>query len=670
MRLDRTLAKAFIIFSLCLAAALHAAPPKRLQILVPVYREYQNGNLQRFVKSLLDLKTHPTIKTDIDLIISVNHPQDASVEIRKENKTTLDYLRNLQPELPAHVHLHVIDQTNPGLKETRMGEIRQNLFVASYQDGPADFEDTIVHHMDADSTLPENYLLELQTAYSDPSVQWSMFGMDFALASESPIENTKRVLEHQLGLAIYEGANVFLDRTSTSHPPRIVSRKRALQNIGGIPSVISAEGDALIKSFKKTFGPPLSLASTRISTAARARVDSFIGKSLLDKQLHQSEEHLNVVKAKSLTRATLIKIKILYPSYFEIYEQKIQAVLNAQKQINHFRHETLKKIATAIAQHGVSHASVKKLLRQGDVFFQNDWLVGELQKMLQEHDNNVSAVVQIFCDNFSHFVNPLLSDQSESLYKVRVASDALFEAKKNSSETPINSDQRLRLSEEITHWWIETIEKRLQLEALWYKLFQTIYIPGENAGNIISNLFDHNVMQQHSLRDSDHPLAALGQIHEELMQTLSDLGTISTMVDKSKLLELWHPVQLSQASFVNFQELADSLRHFRNKLKIPALKTTHLQKWNLILGQQVAQLRNRHFKKITLPEWLVNLDYGIFSFGQIVSKQQRLSRTEFLKRLDNALTQAEDLTNQKPDWFINRRYLKPSCKSIILKSRR
>ena len=273
---------------------------KTISIIIPVYSELSNGNINRLLKNLSELDTDSLPKEiEVQFVFIVNNTKSTSEEIKDENKKTVDLLnQRLINEYPTEIRLLdtlkskgiqliIIDRVYPGFQERKIGVIRNLGFqkameTASNRDSTQHF----IANLDADTTIPRNYLTAIESRFSnnsevktilinrqfyiEPGTHSSLYASTYVLRA---IDKQKFVID---AMDIRTKDEIINDFGG----PQIIVRASELKEVGGIPKIDSGEDILLVNKLWKKGGifRDMELA---VRTGDRARIDGYDAKSRL-----------------------------------------------------------------------------------------------------------------------------------------------------------------------------------------------------------------------------------------------------------------------------------------------------------------------------------------------------------------------------------------------------
>ena len=153
----------------------------RLIIVIPCYKE---PDLLRSLQSLFDCR-RPAFLTEV--IVVINHPEDASEAVRKQNEKSLrDALSWVGNHPDPRLQFHIIYCPDLPVKDAGVGLARKTgMDEALYRFARFGTAQGIIAGFDADSVCDSNYLEEIGKAFEDPKVNGA------SIYYEHPTEGTE-----------------------------------------------------------------------------------------------------------------------------------------------------------------------------------------------------------------------------------------------------------------------------------------------------------------------------------------------------------------------------------------------------------------------------------------------------------------------------------------------
>jgi hypothetical protein len=249
-----------------------AAGAPRFLLLVPVYRELDNGNLARFFGSV---EAAGGAAADVDLFFLVNNgPEAASArdEAFGENQRTIAFLRE-RGAGPGRVS--VLDLSTAGF-EKNMGKLRQaGLDAWRERTGAAELARTVVVHLDADVKLPAGFFGRLGRLYgSYPELGAAFFRRDYDLRGVPAAELLFTHHRYRLRKALFDFTNVrnFLSEGLATY--QLSARFLAHEEAGGFPPLAKDEDSVFTQALcAKVWWA--HVADLELITEDRTRAEGF-----------------------------------------------------------------------------------------------------------------------------------------------------------------------------------------------------------------------------------------------------------------------------------------------------------------------------------------------------------------------------------------------------------
>ncbi len=326
------------------------APIRKLVVVVPLYREFYNQNLGRLLQSLASQTKSRTCSTPlkIEVVFVVNNTWDASQEVRQENRETVAYLNALAegrvPSVrPGHqdllaavatvqnseLKIRVIDKVDPGFLERNIGNVRNvgnQQVLASLPESEDPY--TVIWQMDADTIIPANAAAKIQDVFSRGRYSFALLGMDYEVEPGSEKAVYQRHMVETLLAAWWEFEAAIKGTFVGGGGPRIVALASTLRRVGGIPQVPIGEDVQLIANLKEQFGPTgTNIVNLRVTTAFRARADSYDGKFYLERLGLSREIPSKLLEKESLLVEKENEIASWGPDWKEMLRQEREVLL-------------------------------------------------------------------------------------------------------------------------------------------------------------------------------------------------------------------------------------------------------------------------------------------------------------------------------------------------------
>lgn len=273
----------------------------RLIVVVPVYKEYANGNIFRLMESFTK-QTAPLNTFELLLVVNntpeavaaqtpgyVENQQTIALGRYFEGKNTLptgltEYQaqvvtkaksRGRESDGRTGLPIYFVDLSSQGL-EKNIGRLRDigvqeamRRFAANGQAGEG-----IVAQLDADTVVEPQYVEKILQHFENPTTESLFVHLDYFTA-EGPEELFRTSFHHQYGTIGYRSwMNLITGGEFEAGGPQAVAKVKALQKIGGIKHLEAGEdwllADELRTKTKNVFAPEV-----RVYTSDRAREEGY-----------------------------------------------------------------------------------------------------------------------------------------------------------------------------------------------------------------------------------------------------------------------------------------------------------------------------------------------------------------------------------------------------------
>jgi hypothetical protein len=282
----------------------------RLCVVVPMYAEYENGNVFRLIESFTKQSAPPE---SYEVICLVNNTPDA-VRTRSngyvENQLTLaigkyingggalpeglnDYRRGaLEKAKEKGIVLHMVDFSTTGV-ERNIGKIRDiGLEEATRRfQTNGQGQEGLVAQMDADTIVEPHYVEKILQYFSDPKVESLFINLDY-FTSEGTEDLFRTSFHHQYQIAFDQWINTLGNSKVEVGGPQTIARVKAYQRIGGIVHQDMAEDFRLSESLSNQteyrFAPDI-----RVYTSDRAREEGYDARMRLERMTGEEEFRFN-----------------------------------------------------------------------------------------------------------------------------------------------------------------------------------------------------------------------------------------------------------------------------------------------------------------------------------------------------------------------------------------
>lgn len=155
--------------------------PERQPGLIVVMPCCNEPDLLRSLQSLYDC-TPPVCFTEV--IVVINHPEDAGADARRQNEQSLHTARLWAEGHPAaHLRFHVAHIPDVPVKQAGVGFARKaGMDEAVYRFNLFDAKDGVIAGFDADAVCDPNYLTEIERCFSNTAVNGASVYFEHPLA--------------------------------------------------------------------------------------------------------------------------------------------------------------------------------------------------------------------------------------------------------------------------------------------------------------------------------------------------------------------------------------------------------------------------------------------------------------------------------------------------------
>lgn len=296
----------------------------RLSVVVPMYAEYENGNVFRLLESFTKQSVSPE---QYEIICLVNNTPDAARTRSsgyRENQDTLaincylkgdkplpeglnDYRKTVLEEAKEKgIALHMIDFSTTGI-ERNIGRIRDiGLKEATHRfkvNGQG--ADGLVAQLDADTIVEPRYVEKILHHFSDPKVESIFINLDY-FTPEGTEDLFRTSFHHQYKIAFDQWINTLGNSKVEIGGPQTIARVGAYQRIGGVVHQDMGEDFRLAESLSTQteykFAP-----DTRVYTCDRARKEGYDAKIRLEGMTDEEEFRFNSDMTYLIPRVRFLK---------------------------------------------------------------------------------------------------------------------------------------------------------------------------------------------------------------------------------------------------------------------------------------------------------------------------------------------------------------------------
>lgn len=277
-------------------------PQLQMSIVIPVFREYENGNIFRVIAALTKQRADPH---SFETTLVVNNTIEARKKSQpgyEENLRTLEVVRYLQgeredppeditalqknilDEAKRHgIRLHAIDLTD-GLPEVHMGRVRNIGLQHTLQRLAAVGQESrgVVAQLDADALPRTTFVGNVQKFFlANPTTDTLFNRVEFTPEGHERLYATVGQERWTYAMSLW---NDILRQPARSHPqaggPQIIATVDAWKKVHGVPEVPTREDSAaaerLLNNTRYAIGTTIAHDLTD-----RAREESFDGHNRL-----------------------------------------------------------------------------------------------------------------------------------------------------------------------------------------------------------------------------------------------------------------------------------------------------------------------------------------------------------------------------------------------------
>ena len=246
-------------------------PKNRATYVVPVYREFGEGNVINLLKSL---SSQDVPKDEMEVVLLINNKKSdvsSQSEAYQDNQRTIQVLKAVQErlEIPTELNdeeksilrkvidsglrINYVDMSSQGVSEVVIGDIRNagNSIVSRRSEDTFVNKDNAIFHFDADTVVGEGHtravLFEIDTGVDMVVTNWEWIIPD-DVPERTFLERNYCTFLDAYGLTekLIKGFGVVVGT------PRMTSRLKTLESTNGFPSVTTGEDYGLIKKATKT----------------------------------------------------------------------------------------------------------------------------------------------------------------------------------------------------------------------------------------------------------------------------------------------------------------------------------------------------------------------------------------------------------------------------------
>gem|GEM_PF-5801837 len=424
------------------------------------HKYIESQNIGRLLTSLARQSGTDKHKMKIEVVFIVNNTKDVDQAVLAENKATVAYLESLRngidPEvadgkiflneaaktvLHSDIGIHILDYTSPGFDHRNIGRLRNtaNTYFTNHLRSKGLLEKGLIQQMDADTTVPENYLESLSIAFSDPALDYALLGLTFANEVSSDPRMFRLQPVDTAQIAMWEFEAVHKSSLHLSGTPRIVARAAAMEMIGGIPEHLQGEDGATVRKLAEVF--PRSgafLPEVIMSTAFRARTDGFDARYYLDQIDRPVVPSRFVAHGLHTVEHVELWLAQNYPSAEATRQNTFETLLAEHMESVEKRKETLLHAADFL----VANGRLPAFTTDQDPIFHSDWFEADLKTKIAQHPE---GLLEAYSKDFPSLFQALPVDKNVVI-KIRTQAVTAGIRSLNPSKPKVTSVKSCRAS--------------------------------------------------------------------------------------------------------------------------------------------------------------------------------------------------------------------------------
>lgn len=177
----------------------NSKPPHSLSLVIAI-PSYKEPDIVRTLESLSQC-TAPN--GSVEIIIGINAPDNAGSEVTEANHQTALQIERWKASAPAHLKIMVIREESIPHKWAGAGYARKLIMdEALHRWAELDRDGPIVC-LDADCTVSENYLTELENSFSNPEIRLGHLYFEHPYQHESDAVLREGIINYELHLRCY-----------------------------------------------------------------------------------------------------------------------------------------------------------------------------------------------------------------------------------------------------------------------------------------------------------------------------------------------------------------------------------------------------------------------------------------------------------------------------------
>jgi hypothetical protein len=282
-------------------------PPERaprVSVVVPVYREYVNGNLERLLESVARQQDVDFSRIEVVLVVN-NRKVDQYLRphVFVQNQAALRFLdrvkagsdgsRSLRKAISAGMHVEVVDGSTEGMPKI-IGAIRQSGAQTVIERFTTERDNHLLAMFDADTVMHPRYISYIQQSLGqNPESIGGVADMIFAVGHGASRFLYATNQSDRANFEIDDWDAAVANKVAVFGMPRIVVRLSSFIELGGFAAIDNNECHDLITRLDK-FGKLLPLWLYPTITQDRARPDGYDAASRFRQAMGGTSESENI----------------------------------------------------------------------------------------------------------------------------------------------------------------------------------------------------------------------------------------------------------------------------------------------------------------------------------------------------------------------------------------
>lgn len=175
----------------------HPSVDLSLIIAIPSYKE------KEIKKTLESLKNCIPPRGDVEVLITINAPDDASAEDLAINDQTVEDIKSIEASLPDFLKVHIIRQEQLPKKHAGAGLARKIGMDEAVQRWASINKDGAIVCLDADCEVSSNYLIKAEEAFARDETKVVHFNFEHPYEEERNEILAKGIVNYELHLRYY-----------------------------------------------------------------------------------------------------------------------------------------------------------------------------------------------------------------------------------------------------------------------------------------------------------------------------------------------------------------------------------------------------------------------------------------------------------------------------------